>query len=180
MILSIPGHTNKRTAQSYFLVILTNKRPKNRQGTPRDINENCSQNFLGQKLLDFLSFLRTTSPIETSDNFPEPRPKLRWSSNFRIFSPQHLTSCYPRPNENCWFFNQNYIQQLFFRFKNLVLSAFRNTSKRTAQIHLLVILTNKRPKRGYETPRDFNEKNVSRHFFIGTKYIGCSEFSDKY
>ena len=88
MILSIPGHTNKRTAQSYLLVIFTNKRPKNRQGTPRDINENSSQYFLGQKLSDFLSFLRTKVQLRPLITFPSPDQNFAEVQIF-VFSPHN-------------------------------------------------------------------------------------------
>ena len=118
--------------------------------------------------LIFFSFLRTTIPIETPDNFPEPRPKLCWNSNFRIFSLQHLSSCSWRHTENCWYFNQNSIQQQFFRYKTTVLSVFGYTNKRTAQIYPLVIFSNKRPNNREGTPQDFNEKKNSRkHFLLG-------------
>ena len=131
------------------------------------------QYFFSGNFSHFFSFLRTTSPIETPDNFPEPRPKLCWNSIFRIFSLQHLSSCSWRHNENCWYFNQNSIQQQFFRYKTMVLSVFVYTNKGTAQIYPLVIFSNKRPKNREGTPQDFNEKKNSRkHFFIRANSLG--------
>ena len=67
MVLSISGHTNKRTAQFYPLVIFSNKRPKTREGKPQDFNEKktAANNFLlGQFLSVFSDFLGTFSPIK--------------------------------------------------------------------------------------------------------------------
>ena len=47
--------------------------------------------LLEQGLSDVLSFLTTTSPIDTSDNFPEQ--DFTESLKIVFVSPQHVASC---------------------------------------------------------------------------------------
>ena len=127
-------------------MILRTKRPKNGLETPRDFNEmNVSRHFLLERSnSDVLSFPTTTSPIDTSDNFHEQ--DFAESQNFVFFSPQHVASCLWNHKINCWFLYRKTIQQVFFGFNTMVFSISGHTNDRSAQIHLLVIFTNKRPK----------------------------------
>ena len=59
---------------------------------PRHYWKNVSRHFwLERSISDVLSFLTTTSPIDTSDNFHEQ--DFAESQNFVFFSPQHVASC---------------------------------------------------------------------------------------
>ena len=57
--------------------------------------------LLERSLPDVLSYLTTTSPIDTSDIFPAQ--VFAESQNFVFFSPQHLKSRYWRNFGKCWF-----------------------------------------------------------------------------
>ena len=132
------------------------QKPKRGYQTPRDFNEKkVSRHFLLERIFsDVLSFLTTTSPIDTSDNFHEQ--DFAESQNFVFFSPQHVASCHWNHKRNCWFLYRKTIQQVVFGFNTMVLSISGHKNKRTAQINPLVIFSSKRPNTGEGKPQDFN------------------------
>ena len=141
---------------------------KNQTGVrdaPRLYWKNVSRHFfLKRSISDVLSFLTTTSPIDTSDNFHEQ--DFVESQNFVFISPQHVASCHWNHKRNCWFLYRKTIQQVVFGFNTMVLSISGHKNKRTAQIYPLVIFSNKRPTNREGTPQDFNEKKTAANIFL--------------
>ena len=132
MVLSISGHTSNRTAHIYPLVIFSNKKPKNRERTPRDFNEKktTANVFFHQGKFSRFILVFWELPVQIRPAITFPSENLL-KFKFSYFSPRRTCQVsFDAHNGKSWFSNQKLIQQVSFDFNTKLSSIARHSNKK--------------------------------------------------